>query len=158
MNVHSQTVVVIGGLLEPCGNIGTEGRFALLPVPWDRKKFAEVASQHIHFEFGQKARIIDWKNVGFPEDPEDDRALARGVGLRMWAVTGKDAKLLLSLMAHDWSTGEWPPKMWRRCARLIDHLSEHVPPSTKFSWPRENPDDEACLAEAESLIQAPFKS
>ena len=38
--VVPKAVLVLAGLADPCGNIGTEGRYELLPIPWDQIEFA----------------------------------------------------------------------------------------------------------------------
>ena len=159
-NANTNTVIGVGvlvlsGLLDPCGDIGTQCRFDLLPIPWDKAVFAAKVSHAIRVELSEKSRIqqqAEWYTEG---DESDIEAQARGIGVRAWIVKA-DADMgstaIMELLRFGWSESRW-----KKAAREIDRLSFHKPP-IDYPWPHETPDDEAAVNGFESVLLSRFEN
>lgn len=144
-------VLVLAGLLDPTGDIGTQCRFDLLPIPWDKAEFAAHVSNMIRFDLSAKARI-EYQAKGFPEALDDTEALSRGIGLRAWLRVDVSGQKLMGLLVDGWSNtrGEL-------AAKEIDHLSFNVP-SIIFKWPHSNPNDDTSINQFESALLSQLDS
>ena len=148
-------VLVLSGLLDPCGDIGTAGHYDLLQIPWTKLDFATKVSYAVHVDLGEKARIECQAEWYTEEDESDIKALARGIGIRAWIVKAGDraGKAIMESLLLD----ECPESQCKKAAREIDRLSFHETP-IDYPWPHENPDDEAAVNGFESVLLSRLES
>ncbi len=146
-------VLVLAGLLDPCGDIGTQCRYDLLPIPWGKAALAAKVTHTILVELGEKARI-QHQATWYPDDGPGIEALARGIGLRAWIVKAdaRGHKAVAELLWHGWTEA-----LGKKAARVIDRLSFHEPP-IDYPWSHENPDDEAATGRFESVLLSRLES
>lgn len=150
-NNQIKGVLVLAGLLDPAGDIGTQCRYDLLPIPWDDAEFKSHVLNMIRFDLSEKARI-EYQAGGFPEDPADTEALSRGIGLRAWLRVDASGQKLMELLIHGWSHTHGEV-----AAKEIDHLSFHIP-SIIYKWPHSIPDDETAINQFESVLLSQLES
>lgn len=142
---NSDVVLVLAGLMEPCGDIGTEGRFLVLGYPWTKAAFVEAVSELIQLEMQSRECIITQPKE-LPVDQGDIDALERGVGLRVWAIQGKTAPGCLDIVQRGWTS-----EAMNRAAIEVDHLSFHVEPIC-YTWTSSTPADSDEVARYEAFL------
>jgi hypothetical protein len=119
-HLNTPKVIVLAGLFDPCGDIGTQLRYLLLPVPWTRAEFEQNVSILIKCELQQKINLERQSKLP-PLDPDDAKLLAANIGIRAWV---KEI-----------------PKNYKLSKDKINHLSFNVH-SANFEWQNSNPNDE----------------
>ena len=144
-------VMVIAGHLDPCGNIGTEGRFDLVAIPWDAGEFADKVAKMIKFDLGQKM-LAEHHARTPPLDPGDLDALVRGVGLRIWIQLENPDQSIMNLLTEGYSVSEM-----NAAAKAIDCLSFNVE-SLDYRWPDTDPQNQRALVDLEALIFNRFEN
>lgn len=151
VTTSSKGILVLAGLFDPCGDIGTQCRYDLLPIPWDKTEFVSWVANIIHFEVEQKKQL-ESQAEECPKAPSDVEDLARGIGLKGWLIIDPDSRILNELLVRGWTE-----MLGKKAAKEIDHLSFCVP-AIKFEWPHINPDDEIAIGQFESLLLNQFES
>jgi len=144
-NNASNGVMIIAGLLDPCGDIGTQGRFSLLPIPWKAQEFEEQVTRAVRYDFWQQKIVQDQSSV-FPITESEVEALARGVGLRLWIQIGQSHRSLLKLLTPGWSD-----RTMAAAEKEVDRLSFHVE-SFDYHWPVAEADDKEALHNLEVAL------
>lgn len=124
MKANSLTdgVLILAGLADPCGNIGTECRYDLLPIPLDEIAFKASIARMIRAE----------KWTAFAEELDLE---THPIGVRCWVCHAQENQVLKLLMADGWTD-----TLSNKAGMLIDRISSH-PPAIEFIWPSKNPDD-----------------
>lgn len=115
-------VLILAGLADPCGDIGTQYRYDLLPIPLDEIAFKASVARMIKAE--------KWTVFAEELDPQ-----THPIGLRCWVCHSPESQTLKLLMADGWTDAQG-----NKAATLIDRLSSCVP-AIEFIWPSKNPDD-----------------
>lgn len=120
-------ILIIAGLADPCGDIGTQYRYDLLPVPWDQAAFAETIVRAIEAD----------KWTAFIEELEPN---SHPAGVRCWLCTPPESQILQPLLGASWNTAQE-----NRAAKLIDRIAAGAP-VFEFVW------TERPFAEAQLLV------
>lgn len=141
----NDVLLVLAGLMEPCGDIGTEGRFLLLAYPWTKAAFAETVKELIQMELQSRECIITQPKE-LPVDQGDIDALARGIGLRLWVIEGKSAPGCLDILQRGWTS-----EAMNRAAVEVDHLSFCVEPIC-YNWTSSTAADSDEVARYEGFL------
>lgn len=126
-------VLIVAGLADPCGDIGTQCRYDLLPIPWEASAFRASVSGMI--------KTDKWAVSVQELNPDSYR-----VGVRCWIWRSPESRPLELLITKDWSV-----RRGKKAGRLIDGLSFGVP-AIEYAWPSENPDDDEAISILEKAL------
>lgn len=124
-------ILILAGNLDPCANIGTEGRFDLLPIPWTKFIFAQKVSHMIQRELSLEESIKSQMAIP-PYDEGDWAALLRGVGLQAWMTHDKNIHIFTPLLQDEWSE-----KQGSSAEKCIDKIALNIHPFV-YRWPDKN--------------------
>lgn len=127
-------VLVIAGLADPCGDIGSQGRYGLLSIPWEWDRFKCGISHAVKADKGTAT-------------VEGINPAVQFVGVRCWICISREAKYpLLRLMR-----GEGAETVRQQAAEVINHLSlaDH---EASIAWPIADPDDDGAIGELEQRL------
>lgn len=131
--VVTEAVLVLAGLADPCGDVGTECRYDLLPIPWARDVFRSSVVRMLKAE--------KWTI-----QTEDLDANTHSIGVRCWVCRPPESYPLCVLVSDGWSDMQG-----EMAAVLIDGFSRGVP-AVEFVWPNSDPDNEEAIAALEKLL------
>ena len=115
-DILPHTILIIAGLADPCGDIGTQCRYDLLPVPWDQAVFAKTIARAIEVD-KWTAYIEEFAPHSHP------------VGVRCWICTQPRSQELLPLLEPGWNS-----EQENRIASLINRIATETPVA-EFVWP-----------------------
>ena len=128
-------VLVLAGLADPCGNIGTECRYDLLPIPFGEAELRKSVIQAI--------KADKWELFIQEISPQP-----YPFGVRCWVCRAPESRPLQNLMTKDWSETQE-----KNAARLIDGLAWNTP-GFEFIWPNDDAfNEEAFVALRQALSQ-----
>lgn len=133
-NESDRGVVVLAGLFESCGDIGTQCRYDLLPIPWEKDRFTAIVARILKFEMSR--RIWD-------ETPDQSPG---EVGLKAWICLDNNGHDIKELLIRGWSD-----RRGRLAGLAIDHLSFNEIP-IKFSWMPATSDEAESIMIFERLL------
>lgn len=125
-------VLVLAGLSDPCGDIGTQCRYDLLPIPWEGGTLKSSIVRMLKAE--------QWTIFTEELDP------APAIGVRFWICPPPKIRSLELLMSNGWSN-----RQGKKAASLIDGLSRETP-AVEFVWPSTDPDDAVAFSTLEILL------
>ena len=127
-------VLVLAGLLDPVGDMGTQGHYDLLPIPWTKIEFEKRVVHTIRADMDIRSRIEYQANI-FPFDVNDMQALSRGIGLKTWIRLKDQSPATMKLLTCGVTIARF-----KSAAVELNQLSYHVPP-TIFPWPNDDNND-----------------
>ena len=119
-------ILVLAGLFDPCGDLGTQCRYDLLPIPWEKHEFRKHVSNIIRVE-RTSLEVND-------------------IGLKAWIETGQNYHALSNLLVQGWSD-----ERGHLAGLIIDNLSFHAQ-SIDYHWSYNEYDDEKGVGEFEKLL------
>lgn len=130
-------VLILAGLADPCGDIGTQCRYDLLPIPWK--------ADTLRASIVRLLKVEQWTIFTEELDP------APAIGVRFWVCRPPNIRPLELLMSNGWSNTQG-----NKAALLIDGLSKDTP-AVEFTWPNNDPEDAVAFAALEVLLSQTVK-
>jgi hypothetical protein len=145
-------VLVLAGLLDTVGDMGTQGHYDLLPIPWAKNELKKRVTHTLKVDIDIRSRLECHETV-FAKDDGELQALSRGIGVRVW-ITGRDQKpKIMKLLTLGFSRNRF-----KAAATELDHLSFHVSPFI-FPWSNDINDNDLmttlhniCLLYSEVIV------
>ncbi len=130
--METRAVLILAGLADPCRNIGTECRYDLLPVPWNKEALKSCITHLLKAE--------QWMIT------TEELSTSSLIGLRCWVCPLPESQPLQLLMTYGWSESQGA-----KAAMLIDELSQNVP-AAEFVWPSNDLTDERAIDGLQNIL------
>lgn len=130
--MQTKAVLILAGLADPCGNIGTECRYDLLPLPCSIEAFTHPV-----------IRILQADQCVIATEEMSQDSI---IGVRCWVCQHPKSKPLLALIEAGWSELQG-----RKAAKLIDSLSQNMP-VIEYAWPCDDLADKKVMSDFYTIL------
>lgn len=139
-------VVILAGLFDQCGEIGSQQRFGIIPIPWQLRELALQVSGLISTEKAQKnffEKMDGELPLNYPDELRTEELQGGKIGLRIWVYKGEKLGVLIKLL----QTGT----VTRAQALLLDKIGLGDLP-TEFEWSSDIQNEEKLLEEFSNFL------